>query len=118
MELKKCPFCDGVAEVYCRARTYDFVECRVCGASQSMYRYKTAEEAAKAWNTRAAVTADPRVQELEAALEALLEIVEAEFEADPEPEDLTSWEKAILAGRAALAGRAPVPAAAPPQEAV
>lgn len=48
-ELKTCPFCNGRAFIGIENRKY-WVECSECGAETDGFR--TAEEAAEAWNAR------------------------------------------------------------------
>lgn len=53
IELKACPFCGGTNLYYAAGRFYA-VECADCGG-KVVGTFKTTEEAAEAWNTRAKV---------------------------------------------------------------
>lgn len=50
IEVKPCPFCGGMNLYYAAGRFYS-VECADCGG-RVVGAYRTAEEAAEAWNTR------------------------------------------------------------------
>ena len=53
IKLKPCPFCGGMNLYYAEGRFYA-VECADCGG-KVVGAYRTKEEAAEAWNTRAKV---------------------------------------------------------------
>lgn len=59
MELKRCPFCGGEAELSSAqsrvgSHPYFWVTCRVCKVGQSQSFHTAAEAAATAWNDHCA----------------------------------------------------------------
>lgn len=87
-ELLPCPFCGGEAYIDGTEDAHFFVGCRdcFCNVGESYDRdampehmFYTVEDAAKAWNTRAAIAADPVRQEL---IEALVYLTKSDAEGD------------------------------------
>lgn len=58
-QLKLCPFCNGKASIAWNANSY-YVMCGSCRLTTEIL--DTHEEAAKAWNTRAATGYDEKVE--------------------------------------------------------